>query len=344
LLSERSLYITSQRTPERRPRASFIGRVGWLVHGASQVITHNIVPELTAGLRYVRSTRQRVFSWPPSQTALGPRVAVIVHYDDRGALSASMRCYLSELVVNKFSVVFVSNAGLLSQDVLQWLQSLCSAIIIRRNVGYDFGAWREALEYLGLPNPGTEILALANDSVYGPIRPLSETLERIRLDEAPVWGLTESWDIDYHLQSYFLVFGRVALTSRAWRQFWVRVRPAPSKYWLIRHYEVGLTQAMLRAGLVCKAVWPYEIGESAADKHRRLFNPTAHFWRELLTAGFPFIKRELLHHNPARVDITGWQTTASANATIDLSEIIGEARATYEHARDARLEFRLGGW
>ena len=330
--------MARQHYGARRVAASLVGRAKWLIRGTSLVITHNVFPELTAGFRYVRSPHQLIFSWPSGRAALGPRVAVVAHYDGQGLLSASVRHYLSELAVNKFSVVFVSNSGSLSPDALQWLQSLCSAIIVRRNVGYDFGAWREAIEHLGLPIAGTEMLVLANDSVYGPIRPLSETFERIRLDKAPVWGLTESWQHGYHLQSYFLVFGTAVLQSQAWRQFWAQVRPAPSKHWLIRHYEVGLTQAMLQAGFACRAAWPYEMGEPATARSKQLFNPTAHHWRDLLSAGFPFIKRELLHRNPARIDITGWQTIAYANATIDLSKIIGEVPSPYEQVHaDAGL-------
>jgi hypothetical protein len=190
-------------------------------------------------------------------------------------------------------------------------------------------------------------------STFNGQRLLPEQLDRIVVQTYRKWVLYfqddgSSDDARSPLRNFIrdlgparVVFGRAALDSQAWRQFWLRVRPAPSKYWLIRHYEVGLTQAMLRAGLVCKAAWPYEIGGSSVDKRGRLFNPTAHFWRELLEAGFPFIKRELLHRNPARVDITGWQTTASANATIDLSEITGEIPATCERTQRAHLAFGL---
>ncbi len=40
------------------------------------------------------------------------------------------------------------------------LQEICAAVIVRRNIGYDFGAWRDALDFLGLPRAETEEIIL----------------------------------------------------------------------------------------------------------------------------------------------------------------------------------------
>jgi lipopolysaccharide biosynthesis protein len=161
--------------------------------------------------------------------------------------------------------------------------------------------------------------------------------------------------VRYHLQSYFLVFGPLALRHPAWAAFWARVRPVQSKEWIIRHYEVGLTQVLLRAGLRCRAIWPYaelvkrvdpewvvareDEDEAASDpivsmrkNHarfirdsavlRRPLNPTADLWRQLLLSGFPFVKRELLRSNPTNVnDVTDWRDVVRNDAGLDPSMI-----------------------
>jgi lipopolysaccharide biosynthesis protein len=219
------------------------------------------------------------------------------------------------------------------------LQKLCAGILIRRNIGYDFAAWREGLDYLKLPRGNTDMLLIANDSVYGPLRPLDPILAQIDFDAAELWGATESWQTRYHLQSYFLLAGRRALTSEAWRRFWQNVRPVQSKQWVIRHYEVGLSQALIRGGMRCAAIWKYTdlIGDvdpalvggdddalandpslTARRSHagrirqgavsRRPLNPTSDLWRQLLRTGYPFLKRELLRENPTGVlDIAEWR-------------------------------------
>ena len=101
---------------------------------------------------------------------------------------------------------------------------------------------------------------------------------------------------------------------------------------------------MLRAGLRCAALWPYQdlvrridasllTNETTAPadpfvnvrrihtgrvRHaaveRMPLNPTAELWRQLLEAGFPFIKRELLRDNPADVlDIADWRDVVQAH-------------------------------
>jgi hypothetical protein len=290
---------------------------------------------------FLRSPHQLLRSWPEGDIALGPLVALFVHFDRRGRVRPYVLQYVAALQQCGFSVVFVTNSGRLRDDSVAALRKLCACILIRRNIGYDFAAWREGLDFLRLPRDNTDMVLIANDSVYGPLRPLDPILAQIDFDRADIWGATESWQTRYHLQSYFLIAGRKALTSEAWRTFWRTVRPVQSKHWVIRHYEVGLTQALIRGGMRCAAIWRYTelignvepslIGRAgdgdalandpsltARRSHagrirqgavaRRPLNPTSDLWRQLLLAGYPFLKRELLRENPTGVlDIAEWR-------------------------------------
>ena len=273
-------------------------------------------------------------------------MAIFCHFDRRGEVREHVLHYVSGLGRAGFEIVFVTNSGRLRPDAQERLRALCAAILVRRNIGYDFGGWREALDRLALPLADAEMLVLANDSVYGPLGPMDDMLARIDFAEADVWGLTDSWQSRYHLQSFFLAIGPRVLGDPAWCAFWRTVRPVPSKHWVIDKYEVGFTQAMLRAGFRCKAVWPYsdlaaridprhlidaregkdaftadpmlEIRRShtrrirEAASRRVPLNPTSDLWRQLLLAGFPFIKRELLRDNPTRVaDVADWRMVAA---------------------------------
>lgn len=329
----------------------------------TKVIRTRLIPHLTAVLRFVFSPKQLISAWPEGDVQLGPKVALFVHFDSRGVVHEHVLHYVRSLADAGFSVVFVTNSGRrLHPAALAQLQPICARVLVRRNLGYDFGAWREAIEYLGLPRPDTSILILANDSVYGPLRPMGEILNMINFEHADVFGLTECWLSRYHLQSYFLAFGSRVLQSEAWSKFWTRVRPAPSKYWVIPHYEIGLSQALVRAGFRCQALWPYMqlidhvdpalLGDEkekdqktvdpivkARKKHAMWIrtsavenspmNPTTDLWRQLLVGGFPFIKRELLRDNPTNVpDVADWRSVAEENSTIDLTPILVDLQRT----------------
>jgi lipopolysaccharide biosynthesis protein len=280
---------------------------------------------------------------------------LFVHFDRQGQVRPYVLRYVAILQESGFSVVFVTNSGRLQAASLAALQPLCAGILIRRNVGYDFGALRETLERLALPRENTDWVLFVNDSVYGPLRPLDPMLAQIDFEKADFWAATDSWQRRYHLQSYFLAAGRKVLMSDAWRKFWKNVRPVQSKKWVIKHYEVGLTQALIRRGFTCRAMWSYSdvlalvdaspmedatsgekvINDLSATARRNqteyilraavarlALNPTADLWRQLLQSSFPFLKRELLRVNPAGVrDIADWRDELEENGCIEIKMI-----------------------
>jgi hypothetical protein len=312
----------------------------------------------------IRSTRQINMVWPEAGITLGPKVVLFMHYDGRGMVRPQVVDYIRDLKENGRDVVLVSNAVKLKPVALEVLKEICAGIIVRKNIGYDFGAWRDAIDYLELPRADTEEVILANDSVFGPLVPLGDVLRRLNYAKADVWGLTESWQLRYHLQSFFLAFGPKALHAEAWRGFWDTVRPVPVKSYVVHKYEVGVTQAMVKGGLNCAALWPYEplirmVSREELKKlseedegsdpgradpiqatrrlqvlrirdgvaRRMALNPTSDLWRQLLLSGFPFIKRELLRDNPTRVeDVGDWVELVRETLGADPEPILQDLR------------------
>lgn len=205
-----------------------------------------------------RSAVRSVAPGDDASDGFAPRVVVFCHFDRHGQIRDHTRDYVDALRAEAFDVVFVSNAGRLAAADLAWLRGRAARIVLRRNVGYDFAAWRDGMRVCGLPRGETACLLLANDSVYGPLRPLAGLLERMDFAAADVWSATDSWQHRYHLQSYFLAFGPAAMHSAAFGAFWRSVRDVRSKWWVVTRYEIGLTAALLAAGLRCRAVWPYD--------------------------------------------------------------------------------------
>jgi hypothetical protein len=336
---------------KKQIRAFFVG-CKWYV----------LVP-LARAIGGLRSPRQILRVWPEGEVALGPKVVLFMHFDGRGVVRAQLLDYMRELRDAGRTVVFVSNAGKLLPASLEALREICAVVILRRNIGYDFGAWRDAVDYLGLPRGDTEEVILANDSVFGPLLPLGDVLRRLDYAKVDIWGLTESWQVRYHLQSFFLAFGPAALRAPAWEKFWRSVRPVPMKFYIVNAYEVGVTQAMVKGGLRCAALWPYEMliklvnrdeleklivaEESELGKadpiqitrklqvlrirdgvaRRVALNPTSDLWRQLLLSGFPFIKRELLRDNPTKVeDVGDWVEVVRDSLAADPEPILQDLR------------------
>jgi hypothetical protein len=330
----------------------FLGKTKWVL----------IVP-LALFIARFRRRRQIISVWPEGPMPLSRKIVLFMHFDRTGRVRPQIQDYMRQLRDSGRAVVFITNAGFLTPPTMEALKPICAGIIIRRNQGYDFGAWCDGVEHLDLPRADTEEIIFANDSVFGPLTPIAPMLERIDYARADIWGLTESWQYRYHLQSFFFAFGPTALRSPAFAKFWRNIKPVPAKLFIIRQYEIGITQQMLKSGLSVAALWPYQrlldnvdyakledlVLQSESDtgkvdpilRNRRLqiirlrdcisrrvaLNPTADLWRQLLLTGFPFIKRELLRDNPAEVeDISDWIALVRETLNADPAPILNDLR------------------
>jgi hypothetical protein len=341
-----------------------ISRIKWLILRIINALKWYLWVPVARLVGQIRSTRQITYSWPEAGITLGPQVVLFMHFDGRGLVRPQVLDYMREFKANGRDVVFVTNSRKMKPQALEALKEISTGIIVRKNIGYDFGAWRDAVDFLELPRAETQEVILANDSVFGPLVPLGDVLRRLNYKKADIWGLTESWQVRYHLQSFFLAFGPTALRAPAWRKFWDSVRPVPAKDYIVREYEIGITQAMMKGDLNCAALWDYEglvnrvaredltslfaegdtADTAAADPMkltRRLqimrirdgvarrvaLNPTSDLWRQLLVSGFPFIKRELLRYNPTQVyDVGDWTEVVRNELGADPGPILRDLR------------------
>ena len=234
-------------------------------------------------------------------------LALFAHFDADGAIQPYVEHHLRALRAVAGRLVLVSTAAL-SPATRAYAAGLADRVLVVPNVGYDFAMWRAALA--GEDVRAWERLLLTNSSVFGPLTPLAPILAQMEASGADFWGMTECREIAPHLQSYFLVFARAALHSRAFADFWREVEALSRKEEVIRRYEVGLTLRLRAAGLVGRAFvdeqtvpavsWP-----SRLRRLSRCINPTLTRPAELVRAHMPYVKVALLERNPARVALDG---------------------------------------
>lgn len=335
----------------RRPSPAITHGVAWLAMPA-----HAAVAQIRRRKSFIRA-RHAGAQLP----RIGGKVAVFAHHDPAGQVHDAVLRYLQALQQAGYAVVFVSNAPQLGAAALARLLPHVALVIHRHNVGYDFSAYKDGLAALA-PLSRFEEVVLANDSVYGPLFDLGPLLAGCDA-RAEVWGMTDSRDRHYHLQSYFLLFRHAALTSPGFAAFWQSVQPIQSRLWVIRRYEIGLTRAMQRAGLRCAALFPYDAvaaafatearaelqhPATATSSARRQYladtleaivrgdrlNVMHRFWDTLVTAmRCPFIKRELLLYNPLRVpQIDRWPAVVHGVSRYD-TELIERHLQAYRPRR-----------
>lgn len=196
-----------------------------------------------------------------------------------------------------FAVILVVAADRPSRSALERFDTAhLAGLLLRKNRGYDFGSWAAAIAACD-DVAACSLLALANDSVYGPLDGFDVLLERVKASVGDIVGMTDSYERVHHLQSYLVFYKPGALRSPVFRKFWKK-RPLGDRLEVIVQGELPLLRMMTGGGLKVEVLFP-----AASD---RAINTTLGPWRELLAAGFPFVKVQLLRDNPHDADIGGW--------------------------------------
>lgn len=277
---------------------------------------------------FVNRIRRRVVAADPN--ADSKKIAIYVVYDRHGLVHEFALQQVIELRRLGYRTIFACNSPRLAQSDILKLKPHVWLILHRRNLGHDFGSYRDSLsEVWRLGELGS--LVLMNDSCYGPFHDLAQIEACAVASGAKIFGITDSWAQRYHLQTYFLWLEGAFVQSSAFRKFWRYRLPYQPRRLVIHTGELAFTQEMLRRGFTTAVMCPYETvarialknaHERLADEaehlhaderkylldlvyaitYRQSLNPTHSFWDVLVTnCGCPFIKRDLLRRNPMRI-------------------------------------------
>lgn len=269
---------------------------------------------------------------------------VYSHFDVDGDVQAYVIEALKRIKASGLKIVVMSTSPSMSEAGLQAMSEYATTVVLRDNIGYDFGSYKLGIEYLKEIKAKPHQLLITNDSVFGPFQSLKPILKKAK--NFDVYGLTDSIDINYHLQSYFLVYGEKVLKSRAFTEFWNSVELFDTndksfKQKIINDYEVGGSQYFLKKKFTLGAAYGFKtLAQSAWSKFIKqidsaqtepgfkvkYFNPgnnTTHFyWRDLIQKKFPYIKRELVTTNPANQDVHDWPTVIGENTNYPTTKLI----------------------
>lgn len=272
---------------------------------------------------------------------------VFSHYDPTGRVQDYVLTYLDELKNCGFSVVFVTTSPSIDYESLEKLKDRVATAIIRNNIGYDFGSYKTGIELL-LSRQKPKRLLLTNDSVFGPMLSLQQIINNASRHD--LYGITDSYDHHYHIQSYFLLYGSRVLDSPVFQAFWEKVELIENtqpdfKKKIILDYEVGGSQHFLDAGFslgvefeftqLAQTVFNEYLADFKRSRHSKNtisppfqlnFNSTHRYWKQLIKLGCPFLKRELLLFNPSNVDISDWPEIITSLTNYDIKHILRALR------------------
>lgn len=230
------------------------------------------------------------------------KIAVFAHYSDQVEISASDAYLISQLKDLGFAVIVSSTC---TDDPIghqqlweQWHQKI-DGLITRENIGFDFGSWSAALSQLDLSRRDLNQVILVNNSVYGPLFPLEPIISELFL-RGDFFGLTASREFYPHIQSYFLGFNKVVIDHEDFQKYWRGLFSGKSKWFTIFRRELAWERFFIKRGFSSAVL--------IEDSREFPRNPLTFLWKDLISQGFPFIKKSLLTHNYDSIDMAGWES------------------------------------
>jgi len=186
------------------------------------------------------------------QVVISPKrydvMASFCHFDAKNQIADYVVHYLKSLSQAGADIYFVSNCPQIADSELDKIKPFVAQIILRKNIGYDFGCYFTGYAYAA--NEGYKTVTFVNDSCYGPFYQLGPLYERMK--EFDMWGISDAYAGRYHIQSNFWVFNNMKdfLDKEAETFKFISIKEQ-----VVGRYEEGISQKIIaygyKVGVLC---------------------------------------------------------------------------------------------
>lgn len=194
-----------------------------------------------------------------------PRVAIVAIYPRNGLLNSVKRLNQA-LKEQGYSILIVLNETKNADKFIEQLSSTCS-ILVRPNIGRDFGAYQSGFIFLRKFREVELLksLVLANDSVY--YHKKSGSFIKSTLNKESDWStFFVNFQFQIHAQSFFLQFGEAVLKLPEFSRFWQSYYPTSIRHRVINSGEMKLSKMLLRESIIPEySVNPESVLNKVAD-------------------------------------------------------------------------------
>lgn len=190
------------------------------------------------------------------------RCVVFAGYNENGRIAGYVLSYLKALnEVAPSCVVYIADSPL-KEGEEQKLDGLVLFTEHKRHNEYDWGSYKRGFNRLKENGYLEKIdeLVFANDSCYAPLsgsfKPMFKKMAKRK--ELDFWGDSQNTAFNPHLQSYFMVFRKKVIRSRAFAAFLNKVQHQEYSSYYIELYETKLTPMLENLGYKWDSYIDYE--------------------------------------------------------------------------------------
>ena len=173
------------------------------------------------------------------------KVCLIAGFDKDNIIQDYVVFLVQEL--SKISDVYYFADGNMSDRELSKINAYTKYAQSSPHMGKDFGSWQYLMHYIGWKNlEKYDEMIICNGSVNGPRTNIEDIFDYMELRNYDFWGLTENYNSNYHLDSYFMVFNQNIIKNLKFQEFWKSITPELGK----KTYETILTPFLTELGFI----------------------------------------------------------------------------------------------
>lgn len=220
-------------------------------------------------------------------------LCIFVNYNVKETIPYYVLFFLKELEPYFDEIILSTNIRTINN--LHELPKNCT-ISMFKNEGYDFGFFYKTIQSIEIQD--YKRIAFINDSniLFQSLNSIFRFNSNRRLD---MWGVTDSNEQQYHIQSHFLVFEEKAIKllntffdDIQFTNYLSNSKDIRQK--IINTCEIGITQYMMKKGLTAEGIYKYSDFQSEYNKQGFVPNIHVKYWSELIVKGYPLIKKKIV--------------------------------------------------
>ena len=231
------------------------------------------------------------------------RLGIFYCFDADGIIDDYIYYMLKDINDNLNELFIVSSGFLKKESVYKLSKFTDNDIIIREDVGFDVGGWREAMFNIGFMELSKfDEIILFNDSFFGPIYPFKEMFDKMDNEKVDFWGITKqdkAHDVDdlcpydyipRHIHTYFLAFRKNLVETDEFRNYWVNLPHYETSNDITFKFEAVLTKHFEDLGYNWKSYVESEDLEEGIEKSMNLYAYDMH--NLVVNRALPVLKRK----------------------------------------------------
>jgi hypothetical protein len=235
-----------------------LSRVVEQLHGIYEIATHPIrqlwidkksdkAMRFTQGVQY--------------QSNISPEKIVIYLIYQPNGITNSVETTCKHFLTKGYAVLLIANHPISENDKSK-LSPFVWRFVTRKNHGYDFGGYKDGIRLLWRWEITPSQLVIVNDSIWFPLYPNCDLIERMEHSNAQFVGakrhtLANIPDAEFEgfFESYFFLIKKLVWQSNTFIEYWKNYISTSNKYLTVRRGERGFSSTIFRSKIASEGIY-----------------------------------------------------------------------------------------